>query len=122
MKIPKRLIKLIYPGKSNDSKEINDLKRDMYSNTYCVIGFLFTIAYLVLDLIISSKVVMAFIELGCFIGIIIAMNAGIKAIRKIIENKQPNLEKVKLKLENMASITGLLAPVLFVISVMINFL
>lgn len=122
MKIPKRLIKLIYPGKSNDSKEINDLKRDMYSNTYCLIGFVFTIVYLLFDLFISSKVAMACIALTCFIGIILSMVFGINAVRKIIENKHSNLEKVKLILENIASITGLFAPVLFVVSVIINFL
>lgn len=122
MKISKRIIKLIYPGKSNDSKEINDLKRDMYSNTYCLIGFAFTIVYLLLDLFISSKTAMACIALACFIGIIITMIVGINAVRKIIENKHPKLEKVKLNLENIASITGLFAPVLFVVSVIINFL
>lgn len=122
MKISKRIIKLIYPGKSNDPKEINDLKRDMYSNMYCLIGFAFTIVYLILDLFISSKAVMACAALACFIGIIITMIMGINAVRRIIENEHPKLEKVKLNLENIASITGLFAPVLFVVSVIINFL
>ena len=122
MMLLEKIQKLIYPGKSTDSKEIKDLKNDMYSNTYCLIGFLFTIAYLILDLFITSKLIMAIVALVFSVFIIIVMLIGIRYVKNIIENSCPNLEKIKSRLENISSFTGLVAPVLFVISIIINFL
>lgn len=122
MMLLEKIKKVIYPGKSTDSKEIKDLKNDIYSNTYCLIGFLFTIAYLILDYFIISKLIMAWVTTVLFFSIIIAMIISIRYMRNIIENSCSNLEKIKLRLENISSFTGLVAPVLFVISIIINLL
>lgn len=122
MVLLEKIQKVIYPGKSTDSKEIKDLKNNIYSNTYCLIGFLFTIAYLILDFFITSKLIMAFVALVFSISIITAMFLSIRYVKNIIENSFFNLEKIKSKLENISSFTGLVAPVLFVISIIINLL
>lgn len=122
MMLLEKIKKVIYPGKNTDSKEIKDLKNDMYSNTYCLIGFIFTIAYLILDYFIISKLIMALVSIVLSISIIIVMFISIKYMRNIIENSCSNLEKIKLRLENISSFTGLVAPVLFMISIIINLL
>lgn len=117
-----KVLKFMYPGKSTDTKEVNDLKKEMFSNTYCLIGFSYTVLYLIIDMFISPEKVMAYIAIGFFAAIIITIFICIRRVRNIIENNLPNLQLTKRKLQIVAAFSGWVAPVVFVVSIIVNFI
>lgn len=117
-----KTLEFMYPGKSTDTKEVNDLKKEMFSNTYCVIGFSYTVLYLIIDMFIRPEKVMAYISIGFFVAIIITIILCIRRVRNIIENNLPNLQLTKRKLQIVAAFSGWVAPVVFVVSIIVNFI
>lgn len=122
MKTLDRILKFVCPGKSTDNENINNLKNEMFSNTYCLIGFGYTVLYLFLDMFIDCKRTMAFIAIGCFVAILLTMYLCIGKVRKLIENNHPKLDRTKKKLQIVSSFSGWVAPVIFVVSIIVNFM
>lgn len=122
MKILDRILRLVCPEKSMDSEEVKKRKKEMFSNTYCLIGFGYTVLYLFLDMFIDCKRTMAFIAIGCFVAIWLTMGLSISKVRKLIENNHPKLDGVQKKLQIAATFSGWVAPFIFVVSIIVNFM
>lgn len=115
------ILNLIYRTKSDDTEEIKKLKSDIYSNVYCLIGLIFTVIYVFLDYFFSDDK-MVWIAIVCFLLMLLIMLLSIKRISKLIENNAPNLGRIKSNLENISSFSGLIAPIIFVVSILISFI
>lgn len=122
MKISDKIFRLIYPVKSTDSEKVKELKNEMFPNTYCLIGLAYTIFYLILDMFIDSKKAMALIALGCCVAILFTISICINNVRNLIENNHPNLYEAKKKLQIVSVFSGWVAPVIFVVSIIVNFM
>ena len=121
MKILDRIFSRVYTEKSTDSEDVKKRKSEMFSNTYCLIGFGYTVLYLFLDIFIDCKRTMAFIAIGSFVAIWLTMYLSISKVRKI-ENNHPKLDQMQKKLQIVATFSGWVAPIIFVVSIIVNFM
>ena len=122
MKILDRIFSRVYTEKSTDSEDVKKRKSEMFSNTYCLIGFGYTVLYLFLDIFIDCKRTMAFIAIGSFVAIWLTMYLSISKVRKLIENNHPKLDQMQKKLQIVATFSGWVAPIIFVVSIIVNFM
>lgn len=122
MKISDKIFRLIFRVKSTDSEKVKELKNEMFPNTYCLIGLAYTVIYLILDMLIYSKKAMAFIALGCCVAILLTMHICISKVRNLIENNHPNLDRTKKNLQTVSAFSGWVAPIIFVVSTIVNFM
>ena len=120
MKIIGRIFSRVCTEKSTDSEDVKKRKSEMFSNTYCLIGFGYTVLYLFLDIFIDCKRTMAFIAIGSFVAIWLTMYLSVSKVRKLIENNHPKLDQVQKKLQIAATFSGWVAPIIFVVSIIVN--
>jgi len=50
------------------------------------------------------------------------MDICISKVRNLIENNHPNLDKTKKNLQTVSAFSGWVAPIIFVVSTIVNFM